>query len=55
MWAARAIITLAFINGGLGLDLSDKGTGAKAAYGVIAAIIWLAWMGITFFWKGGKK
>jgi uncharacterized membrane protein len=55
MWVARAMITLAFVNGGLGLALSGSGTGEKAAYGVVAALVWLAWMGITFFWKGGKK
>jgi hypothetical protein len=55
MWAARAMITLAFVNGGLGLALAGSGTGEKAAYGVVGALVWLAWMGITFFWKGGKK
>jgi hypothetical protein len=55
MWAARAILTLAFINGGLGLALAGSETGEKAAYGVVAALVWLGWMGITFFWPGGKK
>jgi hypothetical protein len=55
MWAARAVLTLAFVNGGLGLALAGSGTGEKAAYGVVAALVWVAWMGITFFWKGGNK
>ena len=55
MWAARVVLTLAFVNGGLGLALAGSGTGEKAAYGVVAVLVWVAWMGITFFWKGGNK
>jgi hypothetical protein len=56
MWIGRAIITLAFINGGLGLQLAGEHGGALIAYGVIAALIWLAWMAITFLWAiKGKR
>jgi hypothetical protein len=55
MWAGRSIITLAFINGGLGLQLAGEHGGKVVAYGIIAALIWLAWMGITFFWPGKGK
>lgn len=38
-----ALITLGMINGGLGLLLAaDASKGAYIAYGVIAAVIWLA-------------
>lgn len=48
MWIARILLTLAFINGGLGLQLAGQSTGAYAAYGVVAGVLWLAWVGITF-------
>jgi hypothetical protein len=55
MWVARALITLAFVNGGLGLQLADQSTGGLAAYGVVAAIVWLAWVAITFLWSTKRK
>lgn len=50
MWVGRALITLAFINGGLGIQLQGEGGGKLIAYGILAALVWLAWVGITFFW-----
>jgi catechol-2,3-dioxygenase len=55
MWVGRVIITLAFINGGLGLQLAGEHGGKVIAYGVVAALIWVAWMGITFFWPNKGK
>ena len=55
MWVGRALITLAFINGGLGLQLTGEHDGKLAAYGVVAALVWLAWMAITFFWPASGK
>lgn len=49
MWIGRALITLAFINGGLGLQLAGEHGGNVVAYAVVAAVVWLAWMAITFF------
>ena len=55
MWFGRALITLAFINGGLGLQLAGEHGGGLAAYGVVAALVWLAWIAITFFWPTEAK
>lgn len=47
-WSGRTAITLALINGGLGLALAGgHGPGAYAAYGIISGIIWLLWAGST--------
>ncbi|KAI7226156.1 hypothetical protein KC330_g8920 [Hortaea werneckii] len=47
-WSARTMITLAIINGGLGLSLAGgHGAGTYAAYGVVTAAIWICWVGFT--------
>ncbi|RMZ04903.1 hypothetical protein D0860_06153 [Hortaea werneckii] len=47
-WSARTIITLAIINGGLGLALAGgHGVGAYAAYGIVTGVIWICWVGFT--------
>ena len=48
-------ITLAFINGGLGLQLAGEHGGKVIAYAVVAAVIWVVWMVITFFWPNRRK
>lgn len=46
----RILITLGIINGGLGLLFSGDDTrGESIAYGVIAAVIWLTYIGIVLF------
>lgn len=47
VWWGRVIITMGIINGGLGLMLSGNTTKAEIAYGVIAGLIWLTWVGIS--------
>ncbi len=48
LWLGRIVITLGIINGGLGLDYAnDASTGARIGYGVVAAIMWLAWVTAT--------
>lgn len=54
-WLGISLITLAFINGGLGLQLAGEHGGKVIAYAVIAAVIWVAWIGITFFWPNKGK
>lgn len=44
MWLGRIIITLGIINGGLGFLLADNTRSGAIAYGVIAAIVWLAYV-----------
>ncbi|CAI6336616.1 unnamed protein product [Periconia digitata] len=50
LWLGRIVITLGIINGGLGMLLAtDTGfyapsTGQKIAYGVVAGVMWLAWV-----------
>lgn len=46
VWWGRIIITLGIINGGLGLKLSDNTRKGEIAYGVVAGVFWLVWMGV---------
>ena len=51
IWYGRMLIVLAFINGGLGLQLSGNTTKGEIAYGVIAGIVgvlYLAVVGIAY-------
>ena len=50
----RVVITLAIINGGLGLRMAENTRGGEIAYGVIAGIIWLTWMGVAV-WSEAKR
>ena len=51
-WTGRAAITLGMINGGLGLLLSeDGGKRAYVGYGVVTALIWLAWTANWVRWE----
>lgn len=51
----RALITLGIINGGLGLRLSNDTHNGKIAYGVVAGVIWIAWMAIAVIKQRGKR
>ena len=44
VWWGRIIVTLAIINGGLGLQLSNNTKKGEIAYGVIAGVMWLLWV-----------
>ena len=51
-WTGRAAITLGMINGGLGLLLSeDGGKRAYIGYGVVTALIWVAWTANWVRWE----
>lgn len=54
MWLGRVVLTLGMINGGLGLMLSDNTTKGEIGYGVVAAVVWLTWMGVAV-WSEVKK
>jgi hypothetical protein len=49
IWLGRLAITLGIINGGLGLRLAERSNmssrGGQIAYGVVAGLMWLAWVG----------
>lgn len=47
-------MTLAFIQGGLGLKFANNTTGGKIAYGVVAGVIWLTWISVAV-WHDLKK
>lgn len=47
-------MTLGMINGGLGLMLSDNTTKGEIGYGVVAAVVWLSWVGVAV-WSEFKK
>lgn len=50
IWFGRILITMGIINGGLGLLFSADGSRADyIAYGVVAAIVWLAWLAVTVY------
>jgi len=44
LWLGRIIITLGIINGGLGLRLARNSKSGEIAYGVVAAVMWLAYV-----------
>jgi hypothetical protein len=43
-YLGRFLITLAFINGGLGIGLAENTTKGKFVYGVIVGVIWIVYM-----------
>lgn len=47
VWWGRIVLTLAIIQGGLGLRFANNTTGGKIAYGVIAGLIWVTWFGVA--------
>lgn len=47
VWWGRVVLTLAIIQGGLGLRYTDNTTGGKIAYGVVAGLIWVCWLGVA--------
>lgn len=50
LWIGRLMITLGIINGGLGLRFADNASvGAKVVYGVIAGLVWIAWIAAAIF------
>lgn len=65
VWWGRAIITLAIINGGFGLQLaraypplSNSSRKGEIAYGAVAGPVWLTWMGViaySHFKRSGKQ
>jgi hypothetical protein len=55
-WVA---VTLGIVNGGLGLNLADSmGMSSKAgmiAYGVVAAVMWVAWVAASVVGERRRK
>ena len=49
VWAGRLIITLGIINGGLGLRLSEADRSSEIAYGVLAGLVWVVWLGVILW------
>ena len=47
MWWGRVVLTLAIIQGGLGLKFAANTTGGEIAYGVVAGLIWIVWLGVA--------
>ena len=48
IWLGRTLITLGMINGGLGMRLGGDLTRSEyRAYGVIAGLIWVGWIGVV--------
>ncbi|KAF2101874.1 hypothetical protein NA57DRAFT_64539 [Rhizodiscina lignyota] len=55
VWLGRIIITLGIINGGLGLKLAGNTKGGEIAYGVVAGIVWLAYIIAAFVGELKRK
>lgn len=49
LWLGRIVITLGIVNGALGLSLANNSQGGLVAYSIIAALIWLVWMGAAVY------
>ena len=47
VWWGRVVLTLAIIQGGLGLRFANNTTGGKIAYGVVAGLIWITWLSVA--------
>ncbi len=47
VWLGRVLITLGIINGGLGLRYAADTKKGEIAYGVIAGVVWVAWVGVV--------
>lgn len=55
IWYGRALIILAVINGGLGLQLSDNTVKGEIAYGVIAGVMFLLYLVVLAISYGRKS
>ncbi|MCJ1351386.1 MAG: hypothetical protein MMC33_001370 [Icmadophila ericetorum] len=47
IWYGRALLILGAINGGLGLQLANNTTKGEIAYGVVAGVVFLIYIGVT--------
>lgn len=47
VWWVRVVLTLAIIEGGFGLRYANNTTGGKIAYGPLAGLIWVSWLGVA--------
>lgn len=54
-WYGRAIIILAVVNGGLGLELAGNSRGGEIAYGVVAGVALLVYLGAAAYSVKTKK
>jgi hypothetical protein len=55
IWYGRALLILAVINGGLGLQLSDNTVKGEIAYGVIAGVMFLLYVAVLAISYGRKS
>ncbi|ELR08723.1 hypothetical protein VC83_07400 [Pseudogymnoascus destructans] len=54
-WYGRAIIILAAVNGGLGLQMARNSRGGEIAWGVVAGVALLAYLGASVYSVKGNK
>ncbi|KAG8530205.1 uncharacterized protein KY384_004705 [Bacidia gigantensis] len=54
VWFGRLVLTLGIINGGLGFDWAANTTGGEIAYGVVAGVVWVGWIGVAV-WSDVKR
>ena len=47
VWWGRLFLTLAIIQGGLGLRFAHNTHGGKIAYGIVAGVVWVSWFGMA--------
>lgn len=55
VWLGRLLLVLGATTGGTGLKLADNTTGGGIAYGIIAAIVVVIYIGVWFWSKRQQK
>lgn len=54
IWYGRAILFLGVINGGLGLHLAANTKSGTIAYGIVAAVVGVVYIGLAVVWNKGR-
>lgn len=54
-WFGRGLIVLGVINGGLGMQLANNTTKGEIAYGVIAGVVLVMYVGIILIGDRGSR
>lgn len=55
VFLGMALVTLGIINGGFGLQLAGAERRYVIVYGVLAAVVWLVWMGLSVLSQARRR
>lgn len=50
VWFGRAILILAIVNGGVGIQYANNAVPAEKGYGVVAGLVGLTYIGVVVWW-----